>query len=67
MESGTIEQSLPGIVPSTQEDLSVGHALPLSPKKRLILNPLVRNWAAEVSRTAMAFHWYTPAKPPAWS
>ena len=37
MESGTIEQSLPGIVPSTQEDLSVGHALPLSPKKRLMV------------------------------
>ena len=37
MESGTIEQSLPGIVPSTQDDLSVGHALPLSPKKRLMV------------------------------
>jgi ribose-phosphate pyrophosphokinase len=38
VESGTIEQSLPGLeTMTTQPDLQVGHAVTLAPKKRLML------------------------------
>ncbi len=38
MESGTIEQALPGLeVPAARESMTVGHALPLTPQKRLMV------------------------------
>ena len=37
MESGTIEQRLPGLGDAPVQPMSVGHALPLAPKKRLML------------------------------
>ena len=38
MESGTIEQTLPGFtVPTPRDEVTVGHAIPLTPKKRLMV------------------------------
>lgn len=38
MESGTIEQQLPGLAGAgTQTEMTVGHAIPLAPQKRLML------------------------------
>jgi len=38
VETGTIEQALPGLeVPAARESMSVGHALPLTPQKRLMV------------------------------
>ena len=38
MESGTVEQSLPGLdVPTPRPSMSAGHALPLVPQKRLMV------------------------------
>ena len=38
MESGTIEQALPGLeADPTQPDMKTGHAIPLTPQKRLML------------------------------
>ncbi len=38
MESGTVEQSLPGLeVPTPRSTPTVGHALPLTPQKRLMV------------------------------
>ena len=38
MESGTVEQSLPGLeVPTPRPNPTVGHALPLTPQKRLMV------------------------------
>jgi ribose-phosphate pyrophosphokinase len=38
VESGTIEQALPGLdVPTPRSDMKVGHALPLTPEKRLMV------------------------------
>ena len=39
MESGTIEQSLPGLEPTGPPEVAVttGHAIPLTPQKRLMV------------------------------
>jgi ribose-phosphate pyrophosphokinase len=38
VESGTIEQALPGLeIATTKSDLKTGHAIPLTPKKRLMV------------------------------
>jgi hypothetical protein len=38
VESGTIDQALPGLeAPSARESMKVGHALPLTPQKRLMM------------------------------
>ncbi len=38
MESGTIEQTLPGLeADRTRPEVSIGHAIPLTPKKRLMV------------------------------
>ena len=38
MDSGTIEQTLPGLdVPSVLREMNTGHAIPLTPQKRLMV------------------------------
>jgi ribose-phosphate pyrophosphokinase len=37
VESGTIEQALPGLEAAARESMTVGHALPLTPQKRLMV------------------------------
>jgi hypothetical protein len=38
VESATIEQTLPGLDPATpQTEMSTGHAIPLTPQKRLMV------------------------------
>jgi ribose-phosphate pyrophosphokinase len=37
VESGTIEQALPGLEAAARESMTVGHALPLTPRKRLMV------------------------------
>ena len=37
MQSGTVEQALPGLEVPTRTEMKVGHAIPLTPEKRLMV------------------------------